>query len=267
MKQKVMISIAPVCAADSLVIPEAVAQQALAAGQAGASIVHLHCRNRHGQLTAQPNDFQQTIDLIMEHSDLIIQASTGGVSDLTIEQRCVPLEHRGVEMASLNVGSVNLGESVYINRPEDVRWCSEKVVERQIIPEFEVFELGMIHTISVLQQSIPFQQPLLYNIVLGHQGAAPANIPTLMAMRQFIPEDALWGFTHYGRSDFSLMAAAVAMGADEVRIGFEDSHLLSPGQVAADNAALVTALVDVIETLGRKVASADEARSQLNITG
>ncbi len=266
MDTPVIISVAPVCATDTQVQPQKVAQQAIDSVAAGASIVHLHCRDTQGRLTENTDALQQTIAQIHATCDAIIQASTGGVSNLNIEQRCRPLSCHGVTMASLNVGSVNLGDAVYINPPADVHWCATQVVEKHIMPEFEVFELGMIATIKRLQREIPFTKPLLYNIVLGHQGGAPANIATLCAMQQFIPHNALWGITHFARQDFTLLAAAIAMGVNEIRIGFEDSHYLSPTERTTENAALVTRLAGLIHSVGRKVASVQTTREILNMS-
>ena len=102
-----------------------------------------------------------------------------------------------------------------------------KITERNIIPEFEVFEIGMINNILNLEDKNKISKPMLFNIVLGHRGSTPATVDALIALRSMIPRDALWGITHFGRRNFDIIAAAVAMGASEVRIGFEDSYYLS----------------------------------------
>jgi 3-keto-5-aminohexanoate cleavage enzyme len=76
-------------------------------------------------------------------------------------------------MASLNVGSVNLGDAVYFNPGPDVEYCSKQIITHNIIPEFEVFEIGMINNILALQEKIKFKTPMLFNIVLGHRGSTP----------------------------------------------------------------------------------------------
>ena len=116
MSDTVIISLAPVAADCPRVIPEELAQEILASVEHGAAIVNpgLHVRDKQGRLTPDTTDFQATIDHVMRHSDLIIQASTGGVSSMSIAERCAPLDCPGVEMASLNVGSVNLGDAVYL---------------------------------------------------------------------------------------------------------------------------------------------------------
>lgn len=265
MTNSVIISLAPVAADSSRVIPDKVVEDILQSAKEGAAIVHLHVRNQQGKLTKDVTDFVATINPIRQHSALIIQASTGGISEMNIQQRCAPLDCDGVEMASLNVGSVNLGDAVYLNPAQDVVWCAENIVKRGITPEFEIFEIGMINTVRELQKNINFKQPILYNIVLGHRGAAPATSEALIALRQCLPQDSLWAITHYGRQDFGLIATAIGMGACEVRIGFEDSRYISPDQKAQSNAPVVNKLANLIKAMDKKVASPDEARQILGI--
>ncbi|CNC35594.1 Uncharacterized conserved protein [Yersinia frederiksenii] len=265
MSNHVIISLAPVAADSTRVEPAEVAQDILACANAGAAVVHLHVRDRHGKLTPDVSDFAATIAPVLSQTEMIVQASTGGVSTMNIEQRCAPLQCKGVGMASLNVGSVNLGDSVYLNPTPDVEYCSRLIVEKNIIPEFEVFEIGMINNILLLQEKIKFKQPLLFNIVLGHRGSTPATIDALIAMRQFIPRDALWAITHFGRRDFSLIAAAVGMGAAEVRIGFEDSRYINATDTVESNLPLVKKLANIITSMDKQVATPEQARKMLNI--
>ncbi|WP_054179808.1 3-keto-5-aminohexanoate cleavage protein [Trabulsiella odontotermitis] len=265
MSDNVIISLAPVAADCPTVIPEEVANEILASVEHGAAIVHLHVRDKQGRLTPDTQHFQATIAPVIAHSDLIIQASTGGVSSMSIEERCAPLACPGVEMASLNVGSVNLGDNVYFNPTPDVEYCSREIVKRNIIPEFEVFEIGMINNILTLQQNIPFKTPMLFNIVLGHRGSSPATVDALIALRSMIPRDALWGITHYGRQNFDIIAAAVGMGACEVRIGFEDSYYLSASEKASNNYQQVKKLATLIRSMDKTVATPEVARQMLSI--
>ena len=112
---------------------------------------------------------------------------------MSIAERCAPLDCPGVEMASLNVGSVNLGDAVYFNPAPDVEYCSRQITERHIIPEFEVFEIGMINNILMLEDKIKFQKPMLFNIVLGHRGSTPATVDALIALRSMIPHATPYG--------------------------------------------------------------------------
>ncbi len=167
--RKVIISLAPV-EAGKAIDKEKLVEDVVRCEQAGAAMCHLHCRRPDGSLTPDISELTDTFERIAEKTDLIIQASTGGVSDMSIEQRCKPLDYWRVESASLNGGTTNLGEAVYINTFEDIRYCAKAVYEREIIPEIEVFDIGMIYNIRMTQAQVPYREPILYNLVFGHRG-------------------------------------------------------------------------------------------------
>ena len=143
MKRKIIISVAPVknpgaplpeqCV--NPITPEQVAEQTNACAEAGASMVHLHVRDGKGKQTADLAHFSKTLDLIRRESDIIIQASTGGLSTLTLEERCVALKDNRVQMASLNMGSTNFSDEVYINKLPDIRHWARRMTESKVIPE------------------------------------------------------------------------------------------------------------------------------------
>ena len=112
MTNKVLISVAPVSAADKHIDPKKIAKDVIECAKAGAAMVHLHVREKDGSLTPDLTVLKETVELIRAESDIIIQASTGGISNLTIEERCAPLYYDKVEACSLNVGSTNLGNVV-----------------------------------------------------------------------------------------------------------------------------------------------------------
>lgn len=263
--RKVIISLAPVATTSKNIDPLSIANEVIEASKVGASMVHLHVREKTGELTKDLSVFKETVELICRESDIVIQASTGGVSNLTIEERCAPLSYNKVETASLNGGSVNLGDAVYKNSFSDIKYCAERVREHNILPEFEVFEIGMINNIKIVGDEVLLKDPVLFNIVLGHKGAMPATIEALTVFKQFIPQNALWGITHFGRKDFSLLAVAVAMGASLVRIGFEDSPYINDENIAENNVILVKKIAEIIRTLGMDTATPQEARKILKL--
>ena len=262
--RKVIISLAPV-EAEKAIDKEKLVEDVVRCEQAGAAMCHLHCRRPDGSLTPDISELTDTFERIAEKTDLIIQASTGGVSDMSIEQRCNPLDYWRVESASLNGGTTNLGEAVYINTFEDIRYCAKAVYERKIIPEIEVFDIGMIYNIRMTQAQVPYREPVLYNLVFGHRGGMQANMECLTAFLAAVPAEARWGVTHYGRDNWDFLAAAIAMGASVVRIGFEDSHYLAPGRTAAWNYEEVEKLAALIRAMDLEVASPAQAREILHI--
>ena len=287
--RNVIISLAPVeagCRIDKAALVEDVVRSTAA----GAAMCHLHCRRPDGSLTPDITEISDTFEQIAARTDVIIQASTGGVSDMTIEERCNPLTYHRVESASLNGGTTNLGEAVYLNSLSDIRYCAKTVYEKKIIPEIEVFDIGMIYNVESTRAEVKFERrslsnielmsaedalevkadkgckyntPLLYNLVFGHRGGMQPNMKCLMAFCGAVPEDAIWGVTHYGRDNWDFLAAAIAMGASVVRIGFEDSHHLAPGITAEYNYELVEKLAALIRAMDLKVATVPEAREMI----
>lgn len=262
--KKVIISLAPVEASVPIDY-DALAEDIIKSVDKGAAMCHLHSRNSKGDLTADCSEMIGCFDKVLEQRKVIIQASTGGVSDLTIEERCNPLQYSIVESCSLNGGSTNLGENVYQNSFEDIRYVSNMAYEKNIYPEIEVFDIGMIQAVEKIAEKTPFQNPKLYNLVFGHPGGMQPTIQNLVAFRSFVPENCLWGVTHYGRVNWDFLACAIAMGATDVRIGFEDSHALDETNHAVYNYELVERLSELIRAIGYSVADADEAREMLGI--
>ncbi|MFV0361646.1 MAG: 3-keto-5-aminohexanoate cleavage protein [Suipraeoptans sp.] len=262
---KVMISVVPVAATDKNINPEKIANDVYNCYKEGAAMVHLHVRNKNGSLTRDMDVFTETVELIKEKCDIIIEASTGGVSDLTISERCAPIYYDKVETCSLNVGSTNLGDFVYKNPIPEVKYCVEKLIENKKKPEVEVFEIGHINMMMELQEMYNIPSPILYTIVLGHPGEAPATPKSLMAMVNFIPNDAIWGITHAYRRDFGIIAAALGLGAKTVRIGFEDSNYINPQKTIHENAPLVEKTANLIKAMDKEVMTSEEARAYFSI--
>lgn len=263
-KRKIIISLAPVPGPSTSLDPVSLSAEILEAAEAGAGMVHLHVKGLDGKLTDELTTFKEVVEAVCAKSDIVIQASTGGVSDMNIQQRCAPLEYDRVETASLNPGSVNLGKLVYQNPDDDVKYCVNKIYEKGVLPEIECFELGMINRVDELTKELPFRDPVLYNIVLGHPCTTPATIDHLVAMRSFIPRHAMWGITHFGRKNYDILIAAIAMGASLVRIGFEDSRY-DGEEIALSNVTLVARMAEIIRCIGHEPATPDETREMLKL--
>lgn len=265
MMDKVLVSVAPVSASDKNIVPEKIAEDVLACWHAGAGMVHLHVRDAHGGLTTDMKLLEETLRLIRKESDIVIEVSTGGVSDLNIKERCTPLYSEYVEACSLNVGSTNLGKAVYCNPIDDVEYCVQEILKTKKTPEVEVFEIGHTNTMYELMKKYDFVNPVLFSIVLGHQGESPATPQALAAMIQMIPNDALWGITHANRRDFSIIGAALGMGASTVRIGFEDSNYLDPQTAVETNLPIVEKTVRLLKAMDKNPMTPAEARKTFKI--
>lgn len=245
--------------------PEEIARDVIACARAGASMVHLHVRDGQGKPTEDLVEFSRTLSLIREASDIVLQGSTGGVTTLSREARCVSLNDERVEVASLNMGSANVGEGVYVNTLPDIRFWAQRMRERRIVAEIEVFEGGMLSNIPRLLEEGVLTPPFHVNFCLGFEGPLPANPANLFFLKQMVSEDIVWGLIHDGMQDFTLLATAIGLGATSVRVGFEDSIYSAPGEAAPTNAELVTRIVDLIHLLGCRVATSEEARNILGI--
>ena len=266
--RKVIVAVAPVgreVAPPSInpLTPKEVAREVIDCARAGASMVHLHVRNSQGEQTEDITDFSKTLDIIRVSSDIIIQGSTGGLTTLTLEERCVSVTDPRVEVASLNMGSVNFGEEVYINRVPDIRYWAGRMAENRVVPELEIFEAGMIPAAQMLIDEGSLKPPFYYNFALGAHWAAPADPRSLFYLASLLPEGVPWSVVHDGMPDFALLATAIGLGASGVRVGFEDSARYAPGKVAKTNVELVEKLVSLVQRIGYEVATPDEARGIL----
>lgn len=245
--------------------PAEVAREVIACTRAGASFVHLHVRDDQGNQTEDLTQFSRTLDLIRESSDIIIQGSTGGLSELSLEARCVALNDPRVEVASLNMGSVNFSDDVYINRLPDIRYWAKRMEAAGVIPELEVFEAGMLTAVAKLLEEKVLKPPFAFGFCLGFHYALPADPNSLFFLKASLPATAPWGVVHEGMQNFALLAAAVGMGAAAIRVGFEDSVYYAPGQAADSNVQLVEKIVSLIHQIGYEVATPAEARKLLGL--
>ncbi len=269
----VVLSVAPVGQSPESFAPSPkssaeVAADIVACARAGASATHLHVRDEKGQPTGDLAAFSRTLDLIRAESDILIQGSTGGLGTLTLEERCVAVNEPRVEMASLNIGSVNFGDEVYVNTLPDARFWAGKMKALSVKPELEIFELGMLGAAGNLIQDGYLPGVTLYAFVLGVKWGLPADARVLELAPKLIPSGSRWGLLHHDMADFELMTQAVRMGASFVRVGFEDSLRGPPGgKIAKSNRELVAAAAEAIVKAGGKVATPAEAKAILDIPG
>lgn len=243
--------------------PEGIAGEVVRAWNAGANLVHLHVWDEHGQPTMELAAFERTVRLIREQCDIIIEGSTGGFNELTPAQRSVCL-NTDVEMASLNPGSVNYDEGVYINSPSDIDYWTETMHQRGIKPDSAIFEAGMIANVLERAEKGWVEPPFVFSFVLGLQGALPATPKNLLFLSESVPQDSFWTAVGYRGSDLRLATMAIGMGGN-VRAGFEDNPYYRPGELANSNAQLIERLVRIAREIGREPASPAEARAMLKL--
>ncbi|MBQ2403152.1 MAG: 3-keto-5-aminohexanoate cleavage protein [Prevotella sp.] len=273
--RKIIVTVAPVCHVGKEIpeecknplTPEEITEDVVNCYKAGACQVHLHTRDLKGNPTFELDVFQKTINMIREKTDMIIQGSTGGLSTLTLEERCVSLNVPEVEVASLNMGSVNFAETVYINTMPELRYWAKRQQEADVVPEMELFDLSHVECCSRLADEGVIRRPLHYNYCVGPGASSnlSATGRNLALLNMLAEQGTSWGVNHDSMKDFSILACAIGMGANAVRVGFEDSFYYAPGKRAHTNAELVERLVALIRMMGCEPATPEEAREMLHI--
>lgn len=242
---------------------EEIVREAESAYKAGASIIHLHVREDDGTPTQDKARFKECIDAIREKCpDVIIQPSTGGAVGMTDLERLQPTE-LSPEMATLDCGTCNFGgDEVFVNTENTIKNFGKIMIERNVKPEIEVFDKGMIDLAIRYQKQGFIQKPMHFDFVMGVQiSATPRD---LVFMANSLPEGSTWTVAGVGRSQFQMAAMGIVMGG-HVRVGFEDNVYIDKGVLAKSNGELVERVVRLAKELGREIATPDEARVILGL--
>ncbi len=246
------------------VTPEQLGITAARCREAGASILHLHCRSDDGTNTSDPARFAQALAAIRATSDLIVQFTTGGAIGMSAEERAAPLALRP-EMATLTCGTVNFGDEVFENGFPLMRGILAQMARYGVRPELEIFDAGHIANAKRLAREGLLQFPQHFDFVLGVPGGLDASVPHLVDLVRDLPPGCTWSVAGIGRDQLPLAAVAIAMGG-HVRVGLEDNIYYTKGRLAS-NEELVARVVRVATELGRPIATPDEARVLLGLTG
>jgi 3-keto-5-aminohexanoate cleavage enzyme len=243
--------------------PEEQADAAYECWKAGASVVHLHVRDAQNRPSQSLELFEKVSKLIRSRCDLILQYSTGGAVGTPVKERAAPLALKP-EMASLNVGSINFGNEVFENLPQDIDALAGIMVSQGIKPEIEVYDLGMLEYGVSLVKKGAIPSPAHFQFVLGTKYGLSGSPENLFLMKNKLPANATFAVAGIGR--FQLLLAPVAIGSGgHVRVGFEDNLYFSKGVLAQSNAQLVARIVELANLLERPVANPAEARKILKL--
>lgn len=245
------------------ITPEEIAEAAYEAYKAGASIVHIHARDKDGNPTQDYEVYKEIKERIEAKCPVIFQPSTGGAVWHTPEERLQPVELRP-EMATLSCGTCNFGPDVFMNSQEYMEKFAKRMKELGVKPELEIFERGMIKNALALVKIGLIDESLHFDFVMGVPGAIPGEIRDLLYLVESIPQGSTWTVAGIGRYELPLATAAILLGG-HVRVGFEDNIYYKKGELAKSNAQLVERIVRLSHELGREVATPDEAREILNI--
>lgn len=268
------------------VTPKEISAAVIEAAKAGASIAHIHARDPDTkQGSRDPKLFKEIVDRVRESdTDIVLNITAGmggdwisdpsdpampgpGTDMIGPEERLVHVKECMPEICSLDCGTLNFSdtEMIYISTPPALRRMAAMVREWGVKPELEVFELGHIRFAKAMVSEGLIADPPMFQLCLGIPWGAEQTVETMAAMKGQLPKGASWASFGIGRGQMPMMAAAVAMGGN-VRVGLEDNIYLDRG-VLATNGQLVTRAREVIERMGGRVVTPQEARNKLNLRG
>jgi 3-keto-5-aminohexanoate cleavage enzyme len=266
----VVVTVAPtgaeVTRADNPALPHSpaeIAEDVVACAEVGAAVCHLHVREEDGSPSSRRELFVEAIERIRERSPIVTMVSTGGAVWMPMEERMTGLEAEP-DLAGVETGSMNFGEDPFVTAPTDARRVVARAGELGIGLEAEMFDVGhVVAGVRMLERG-ELPAPLRANVVFGVPGGIDASPEALDAMVRPLPPGTHWSITAVGRHQRRMLALAVLRGAGGIRVGFEDGVYLRRGELAASNAELVADAVALVQTLGRRVATIDEARELLS---
>ena len=267
------------------VTPEQIANSALEAADAGAAIVHCHVRNVDTGKGARDVDlYAEVVERIRaKNTDVVINLTAGMGGDVEVgkgenprdfgpetdlvgpEERLLHVKELKPEICTLDCGTLNFGDgdSIVVQTPNQLRKQAALIKEYGVKPEMEIFDSGNLWFAKQLCEEGLVEDPPMFQLCLGIPWGAPVNTQTMAYMVGELPGNAVWAGFGIGRNQFPMVAQAAILGG-HVRVGLEDNLYLEKG-VYASNGTLTEKAVTVIETLGSKVASPDDARAILGL--
>jgi 3-keto-5-aminohexanoate cleavage enzyme len=244
--------------------PDEVAAEAARCCDAGAAVVHLHVRTDDGKNTQSSERFARVIDAIRRRCDCIVQTSTGGAIGMTVAERAGPLACRP-EMATLNCGTINFGDDVFVNSRPEIRRLAAAMRAAGVVPELECYEVGHVEEALSLAAEDAVAFPLHFQFVLGVRGAIPAREDVVHFMRSLVPRGSTWGVAAVGRSQQPMTELAMRLGG-HARVGLEDNIYLHKGILAEGSAPLVARAAAYARSIGREPVDAARARAILGLS-
>nr|WP_320143614.1 3-keto-5-aminohexanoate cleavage protein [uncultured Cohaesibacter sp.] len=247
--------------------PEEIAEDAYKCWKAGAAVVHLHMRDDEGMGVMDPARFEETIKLIRAHEDcdLVINCTTSGDHRADDDLRMAHVRTLdGIEIASYDAGSFNwMPGGIFANSPQFLAKLGQAMIDRNIKPEIEIFDAGMLGVANYFINDGKIKTPAHYQLCLGVVGAMPATVENLLYLSSKLPKGSTWSAFGIGRGHLPIMYATLALGG-HLRVGLEDNIYFSKG-VKATNVQLVNRAADAIKVFGKQTATPAEAREILGL--
>ena len=264
--------------------PEEIATSAIEAAHAGAAIAHIHVRDPEtGVGSMEPAYYREVVERIHASGvDLLINLTTGaggqfvpGTKEPAMgmessnfqlpEIRTQHVEELRPDICSLDMGSMNFDQRVFVNTPRHLTQMAEAIRKAGVKPELEVFDSGHLRLAKKLIADGVIDAPAMFQLCLGISWGEAATTQAMLHMRDQLPEGSLWAGFGIAQYQFPMVAQAVVLGG-HVRVGLEDNLYLSRGVPAPNNAALVSRTVEIIGLLGEEAATPDDARELLGLS-
>ena len=247
---------------------EELVETAQACEQAGAGLIHVHVRDpEQGHVpTLDPARLRDTVQALREATDLVVQLSTGGSVHDPLETRLTVLDAEP-DSCSLTCGTVNFGDDVFLNPHGFMSDLYVQAQEKEVVPEFEIFELGHLAALSRLidAHGLPYGGKVHVDFVTGVPGAMPGTVQALVAGVQMLPPEVTsWSANGIGRAHLPIAAAALAMGG-HLRVGMEDNVMDARGRQVQHNFVLVSRAADLAATMQRPPMTPAQARELLGV--
>ena len=251
------------------ITPEEIAADAVACVKAGASVIHIHIRDKEGKNTMETERWIEVVTkvreaLAAENLDAVLNLTSSG-SKFPEEMRLAHLPVLKPEMCSYDPGTMNWANSyVFLNTPSFLEKLGELTIKEEIKPELEIFDGGMIGNVEYYLKKGYLKEPLHYQLVLNVSGGMKGNIENINYIVSKLRPGSTWSISGIGASHMACMLGGLAAGCTGLRVGLEDNIYMEKG-VLATNAQLVERACKLAEIAGREVATAAEAREILGL--
>jgi uncharacterized protein (DUF849 family) len=266
------------------VTPKQIADAAIEAANAGATVAHMHVRDPEtGRGSRDPKLYREVVERVRASNvDIIVNLTAGMGGDFELGdkdpkvagpntdlvgplERLVHVEELRPEICTLDCGTLNFGDGnmIYISTPDYLRAGAKRIRELGVKPELEVFDTGHLWFAKQMHKEGLLQDPPMFQFCLGIPWGAPADTTTMKAMKDSVPEGAVWAGFGIGRMQMPMVAQAILLGG-HVRVGLEDNLYLEKG-VFASNGSLVEKAIKIIELMGARPLSPAEGRTKLGL--
>jgi uncharacterized protein (DUF849 family) len=252
------------------ITPKEIAADVRRCRDAGAAMVHLHARDDDEEPTWRAERFQEICDAVVaEAPDMVLVVTTSGRNWSELERRSESLTVSGrakPELASLTLGSMNFASGPSVNAPETIAGLATAMRERDIVPELECFDVGMVEYAHHLIATGVLAPPYYVNVLFGSRGTAGVSAANAAAAIAALPPGATWAFAGIGRHQLAANTIATSLGG-HVRVGLEDNPYYDWSDRGAEstNPRLVERAVRIAGELGREPATPAEARQLIGL--